>query len=259
MGGLTAAYAASKHPKVFRRGLAMSPTNCFNWASGGLADTIATNFAAAGNVLPRFVMQVFGGEIYSQQWTDHDGNGPYNQLDFMLREQAAWEAVGMETLRWGPVRETAPNQTAAEAEAAGGEFGQFRAPHAFSTLPLGELGSGKGQIASMVLPGGQHSPGTWEREFSWSLRYLYRAGGWEGHANAHRVPVSAVLQDFSGSASASPHPQQQSPASGQALRVGAAQGPGAAHEASSLEVGHGTLLAMLASAAAAGGLIARWI
>jgi hypothetical protein len=171
-----------------------------NRAKGGLAPVIAANYAAAGNVAPKFVMQVFGAEVYSgnpSSWSsDEVEGGPFTQEDFMVLEEAAWrDSAGLTPLRWGPqVVSTPPNQTAQEAAATKGEY---RAPYGYSTLPLvsdGDKDGGGGGILSLILPGGQHSPGTWQREFSTALKYMYRRGGWP---EANREPISAALKYLS--------------------------------------------------------------
>lgn len=89
LGGLTACYAASKYPDVFERAICMSPSNCFNYGSGGFANTIKANAAAnlaagAGRIGPKSVIQFHGGESVLEEW------GGQTQYDFLARDELAW-------------------------------------------------------------------------------------------------------------------------------------------------------------------------
>ena len=48
LGGLTSCYAAAKYPETYARAVCSSPTNCFNFASGGLTSVIKNNYKTSG-------------------------------------------------------------------------------------------------------------------------------------------------------------------------------------------------------------------
>ena len=62
LGGLTSCYAAAARPDVFKRAVCSSPSNCFNFQSGGLSSIITSNYAATG-IAAKTVIQFLGQEV----------------------------------------------------------------------------------------------------------------------------------------------------------------------------------------------------
>ena len=173
LGGLTSCYAASARPAVFRRALCFSPTNCFNFGSGGLAPVIASNFAAAGGALPAAVIQFMGAEGLVELF----GPGNQTQWDFLVRDEMAWRAAGM-------------HRDHMNLTGGGALVTREMYPHAqfgFETrAPVPEHA-----IMSLVVPGGQHAQMTWQREFAFALPFLYRPG--QAHARS-RSPIAESIR-----------------------------------------------------------------
>jgi hypothetical protein len=135
----------------------MAPTNCFNWAKGGLAPTIAAQFQTSG-IRPKAVLQFISAEVYSAVRTNQTSPTPYPQLDFMAAETAAWRAIGM----WAPEEVDANYLThAANPTLHAYAYRELAAP----TFPA---------IGSFLMPGGQHCAETWYKYFSFALPLVFR-------------------------------------------------------------------------------------
>jgi predicted alpha/beta superfamily hydrolase len=169
LGGLTSCYAAAARPDVFKRAVCSSPSNCFNYATGGLSPTITTQNNTGDK--PYAVIQFLG----SAETVDPT----FRQLDYLMREDAAWLSIGMEHL---PIARTSHWHG---SDAAG-------TTHAFASLSSPVPAH---VIVSYMYPTGQHAPSTWEQEFAAALPNLYRASRPANFAN--RVPKSEILQYLS--------------------------------------------------------------
>ena len=150
VAGLTSCYAASARPDFISRAACFSPSNCFNHGSdyvSRFSKKIPENFAKTGK-LPKAVIQYEGAEIYGE-----------NQMKYMMQEDAAWQAVGMQPM---PLGSGALVKHAADEK-------RFQ-PYDFYTA-----GPAPGHmIMSVIFPGGQHTPSTWMVEFHDALINLYR-------------------------------------------------------------------------------------
>lgn len=173
LGGLTSCYAASKYPDIFERAVCSSPSNCFNFGSGGLAAVINSNYLSTGK-RSKAVVQFLGVEALSG-----DGviDGDEYQMEYLMKDDKAWQSIGMKPL------------TAATLYTSAGS-----ASHAYTHLaPLPD-----NIIASLLLPAGQHAPSTWEQEFAAALPFLYRAD----RPDKSRIPKSEQLTYLSAPAPA---------------------------------------------------------
>jgi hypothetical protein len=168
LGGLTSCYAVSKYPETFSRAICASPTNCYNFGSGGLASVIASNYAE-NNRAPKAVIQFLGTEALSG---DGRIDGDEYQMDYLLRDDAAWQSIGLTPVTMASIYTT-------ETDIASG----------YTRLkPLPD-----NIIMSMLLPGGQHAPSTWEQVFAAALPILYRAD----RPDKLRIPKSESLAYYS--------------------------------------------------------------
>lgn len=165
LGGLTSCYAASRFPNSFSRAICMSPSNCFNYVTGGLAPVIASNFKLTGSI-PKAVVQFLGAESYVELF------GGESQLDFLEQDESAWRGIGMTA---------APVATSYTPGDPSGDT-----PYGYSALQDAPAH----QVASFLLPGGQHSPFTWQREFSTALGLIYRSSP----QDPQRPPPSTTLR-----------------------------------------------------------------
>lgn len=169
LGGLTACYAASKYPETFSRAICASPSNCFNFGSGGLASVIASNYVQ-NNLAPKSVIQFLGSEALTG---DGRIDGDEYQMDYLLRDDAAWQSIGLKPVTMASLYTT---------ETKSGASGYNR------LMPLPDH-----IIMTMLLPGGQHAPSTWEQVFATSLPILYRAN----RSDKLRIPKSESLAYYS--------------------------------------------------------------
>lgn len=170
LGGLTSCYAAAARPDVFQRAVCSSPSNCYNFAVGGLAPIIKDSYAATG-VKALTVIQFLGhGEIVDDSASD--------QLSMMIQDDDAWISIGMQHL----VMRT--------------EYQPIDSSKGISHPYLTLSAAPANVVMSFLLPAGQHAPSTWEQEFSAALPLLYRASRPANFAN--RVPKSESLQYYAG-------------------------------------------------------------
>jgi pimeloyl-ACP methyl ester carboxylesterase len=168
LGGLTSCYAASKYPQVFARAVCSSPSNCYNFGNGGLASVIASNYAASGKA-PKAVIQFLGAEALSG---DGRADGDEYQMQHMLRDDAAWQSIGLAPVTFESVY--TPDTPDA--------FGFHRAK------PLPDR-----IVMSLILPGGQHAPPTWQQTLAAALPIMYRAD----RPDKTRIPKSESLAYYS--------------------------------------------------------------
>lgn len=169
MGGLTSCYAAAARPDVFKRAVCSSPMNCFNFKNGGLATVIADTYDKMG-ILPHAVMQFLGQEVYDEDKKTQGGDE--RQLEYLAKDERAWLAIGMATMT---------SETAFQPVDISSGVTQ-----AYTTLAP----TPPHVVMSMLLPGGQHSPSTWEQEFAAALPNLYRPS----RPDPFRVPKSESLK-----------------------------------------------------------------
>ena len=183
LGGLTSCYAASKYPDYFVRAICSSPTNCYNFGSGGLSSVIGSNYAATGKT-PKAVIQFHGSEMLSG---DGKVDGDEYQMNFLIQEDKAWQSIGLVPVTLSSVYSPATKDA----------YGFYR----LNPLP-------DRIIMSIVQPAGQHAPATWEQEFAAALPIIYRAN----RADKLRIPKSEFLAYYSVSAppSTSPSPSTSS-------------------------------------------------
>lgn len=168
LGGLTSCYAASKYPEVFARAVCSSPSNCYNFGNGGLASVIASNYAASGKA-PKAVIQFLGAEALSG---DGRLDGDEYQMQYLIRDDDAWQSIGMTPVTFESI------YTAETPDAYG-----FRRAKA---LPAHI-------VMTMIIPGGQHAPPTWQQTLSAALPILYRAD----RPDKTRIPKSESLAYYS--------------------------------------------------------------
>lgn len=155
LGGLSSCYAAASRPAVFQRAMCFSVITCYNHATGGLAPTIAQTNATGAPILPKAVLQFEGSEGLATRW------GVETMWDFLVREERAWLAAGMN--RGLGLAGTAAPPVAAIYPGAQWGFAKLAPVPAHA-------------IMSLLVPGGQHAQMTWEREFAFGLQHLYRPG-----------------------------------------------------------------------------------
>jgi pimeloyl-ACP methyl ester carboxylesterase len=178
LGGLTSCYAAAARPDVFKRAVCSSPSNCYNFVAGGLASIISSNYYATG-IAATTVIQFLGQEVYDEDTTVQGGDE--NQLGYLLRDDAAWQGIGLTPLTFETTYTAVDSAT--------------YVTHAYKTIaPL----ESDHVIMSLILPGGQHAPYTWEQEFAAALPNLYRAN----RPDKLRVPKSESLKYLSVSSTA---------------------------------------------------------
>ena len=175
LGGLASCYAATHNPGVFARAVCMSLTNCYNWGTGGLVPVIAANYEASGGQAPKAVLQFMGAEGLVETF----GADNATQFDFLVREEQAWRAAGMEPMTWSQVVHTSMWAPAA--------------PFGYASLAQAPDHA----IMSVILPGGQHAQTTWEREFAFALGHLYRPGRAKDPHHALRAPMAETARYLS--------------------------------------------------------------
>jgi pimeloyl-ACP methyl ester carboxylesterase len=173
MGGLTSCYAAAARPDVFKRAVCSSPSNCYNYAAGGLASIISSNYYATG-VAATTVIQFLGQEVYDEDTSVQGGDE--DQLGYLLRDDEAWQSIGLTPLTFKATYTAVDSAT--------------YVTHPYETIaPL----ESDHVVMSLLLPAGQHAPSTWEQEFAAALPNLYRAN----RPDKLRVPKSESLKYLS--------------------------------------------------------------
>jgi len=154
LGGLTSCYAATYRPQVFARAICSSPSNCFNFASGGLSSHIISNYLESG-VSAKTVIQFLGCEPYASN-TSSNQAGDKNQLGYLIKDDEAWQSIGLKPF-YVSTTYTASND----------------AKHIpYSYINVDKLNDHI--VVSYDVPAGQHAPSTWQQEFTWALPNLYR-------------------------------------------------------------------------------------
>lgn len=179
LGGLTSCYGAASRPETFQRAICLSPSNCFRYAHGSLVPTIKNL-----TMLPKAVFQFLGAEVIGDTY---DSTSRINtifdnqtQLNFLMREDAAWKSMGMQPLNFTQ-----------------GSFVGKDTVYAQNPYPWATIGNAPdNMIMSFHIPGGQHSPWTWQQEFNFALNYIYRAN----RTYPLRIPFQERLQYLSVSA-----------------------------------------------------------
>jgi hypothetical protein len=175
LGGLTSCYAAAARPDVFKRAVCSSPSNCFNFATGGLSPTITQIMEEGGRGEKPYTVIQFLGSAEAVDPT-------FRQLDYLMQEDAAWLSIGMEHLPIGRTMHWHGSDTGTTTTTTTHDFASL------SSVP-------DHVIVSYLYPTGQHAPSTWQQEFAAALPNLYRASRPANFAN--RVPKSEILQYLS--------------------------------------------------------------
>jgi hypothetical protein len=157
LGGLTLCYAAASRPANFQRAICMSPTNCYNWFSGGLVSVIKQQFKATAQRAKAVIQFLGAGEVYGVVPSPEVAPHIYPQLTFMANEHAAWIAIGMRPLA------ATPQPVLHSPMMPHIQYG-----YSEEVPPASPI------IMSYTVPGGQHCAETWEKEFSVALQNLYR-------------------------------------------------------------------------------------
>lgn len=173
LGGLTSCYAATYRPQVFARAVCSSPSNCYNFATGGLSTHIISNYLLSG-VSAKTVIQFLGCEPYVRN-TSSNQAGDNNQLGYLIKDDEAWQTIGLKPFYMSTT------YTAANA-----------AKHIpYSYVTVDKLNDHI--VVSYDNPAGQHAPSTWQQEFAWALLNLYRNDPYD----KLRVPTIEALKYMS--------------------------------------------------------------
>ncbi len=178
LGGLTSCYAASKLPQVFSRAICLSPSVCFDYANGGLAQQTRVNLAAT-TARPKAVIMVTGAEVFDSR----PSQGPGGQLPSYLQVVDAFAEFGVSRF---------------DINNPGTQWVDQFPPTPFSTLAAPPPSI----VSAMLFPGGQHSVPTWQAGFHIALQHLYRPS----RPFPFRVPTTELMQVLTGSAAAVPAP-----------------------------------------------------